>query len=279
MRQRHGPNAALAASDTPAARQPGTNGKRTVRSLLLALAASVTLLLTSCVEDLPDAPPGPNEFTYLPAHPEYQFLHRLGAPAPLPEHGYASLGRRVTEMEQLIEIAHFITHQGCPAPQIVPPQLLDYYFPPDMLDTFSATAVCDNGNGDVISLMKPDHEARFESAYRNVPDLYQIRWKQVAQDADQDCCGNNPEEDASVYAFDHWAYAPIGVGNGFVVFEVLHAEGHNASTGSAWTYAGLAGLVCVKGENPEGTMPLGRNGRPLNLRNAASVGCYLQVGY
>ncbi len=247
---------------------------RRVHLLVVAATASLALFLTACVEDLPDAQYSPDDFDGLTAHPEYEFLWKLGAPQPLPEQGYASLGRRITDMEQLIQVAHFVNHQGCQSPQSVTPALLGHYFPPAMIDTFSATVVCAGGQGDIIALMKPGHEAQFESAYRNVPDLYQARWKQAEEDIDQDCCDNNPKEKDSVYAFDYWAYGPIGVGNGFVVFEILHAVGHNDYHGTAWGYAGLGGLVCVKGKMLKGKLER-KDGRPLKLRSAASAGCYL----
>lgn len=229
---------------------------------VIAAIAGLALLLTGCAEDLPDAPEGPDEYSFLPSHPEYQFLWQLGAPQPLPGQGYPSLGRRITDMEQLIEVAHFITHQGCPNPDEVVPVQLEYYFTPGMIEALSAAVVCDHGNGDVIALMKPGHEAQFESAYRAVPDVYQARWKRAAQDAGRDCCGG-PDEKA-----DYWAYHPVGVGNGFVVFKVLNAVGHTKD--DAWSYAGLARLVCREDKQPEGTyLPV--------ERGAASAGCYLGV--
>lgn len=234
--------------------------------LVAAVTASVTLLLTSCVEDLPDAPYRPHEYAGLTAHPEYQFLWKLGASQPLPYHGYPALGRRITEMDQLIQVAHFITHQGCPSPQDLPPAQLGPYFTPGMFETFSAAVVCDHGSGDVIALMKPGQEARFESAYRTVPDVYKTRWQQAAQDTGEDCCGGGPDEKV-----DYWGYHPIGVGNGFVVFKVIDAAGHSGD--DAWSYAGLARLVCSEGKRPEGKY------LPLDLRDAASPGCYLAVGH
>ncbi len=233
---------------------------------MVAATASLTLLLTACVEDLPDASYcGPHECSGLTAHPEYQFFYRLGAPQPLPKEGYPSLGRRITEMDQLIQVAHFITHQGCPSPETVAPAQLDYYFTPGMIETLSAAAVCDHGNGDVIALMKPGYEARFESAYRTVPDLYRTRWQAAAAHTGRECCSGSMEEKN-----DSWAYHPIGVGNGFVVFKVLNAVGHtNTGADDAWSYAGLARLQC---------WPEGKNGFSLGLESA-SAGCYLASRY
>lgn len=239
--------------------------RRAAHSLVVAATASLVLLLTACVEDLPDASYcGPHECSGLAAHPEYQFLHTLGVPQPLPQEGYGSLGRRITEMDQLIQIAHFITHQGCPSPEMVAPAQLDYYFTPDMTGTFSAAAVCDHGNGDIIALMKPGYEAQFETAYRTVPDIYETRWKQAAAQTGRDCC--RPED-----KIDSWAYHPVGIGNGFVVFKVLNAVGHTMTgADDAWSYAGLARLQC---------WPEGKNGPSLGLRSAASPGCYLASRY
>lgn len=235
-----------------------------MRVLLAVLAA----VLVACgVEDLPDAPKGPGEHAKLPAHPEYQFLWKLGAPEPLPHNGYEALGRRVTDMGQLVEIAHLVTHEGCPEPQHVDPAQLDDYLTPAMAEALSAAAVCDHGNGDIVGLVKPGGEARFEAAYRAVPEDLPARWREAAAHIGRECCDD--ETDGSV---DYWAYHPLRMGNGFIVFKIMNSVAHTDPSDDEWSKAGAARLLCKDGPPPQGKRPW-----PLDLRTAVTPGCYLAV--
>jgi len=202
---------------------------------MVGLVASLTLLLVGCTP--PPVQGGGDAPTGVTAHPEHSFLRTLGASSPLPTEGWGQLGRRIIEMEQVIEVAHFVTHQGCPDPETVAPELLTYYFTPEMTETFSAAAVCNRGNGDVLALLKPGHEAQFERAYRAVPDEYVGRWRQAVEQVRRE----------SYLSPDYWGYHPLGVGNGFVVFKVLDAVGHNGEI-DAWSMAGLEQLICDQGQ-------------------------------
>jgi hypothetical protein len=216
---------------------------------MITAVTGVVSFLTGCgaAENLPDAAYRSEDFEGLAAHPEYQLLYKLGVPQPLPAEGYASLGRQITNIDELISVADFVTHHGWPDPEMASTTLLGRYFTVDMYSTFSSAIACDHGSGDVIALMKPGYETRFERAYRAVPRKYKNAWRQAAKDTEHDCCGSSSKE------FDAWAYHPIGIGNGFVVFKTMNATKHSNDknpTEDSWSYAGLARLVCHDGQIP-----------------------------
>lgn len=105
--------------------------------------------------------------------PPWDYLRPSGV--PLPDRGFASLGKSIREMSELVTFADRVG-EGCEEPLQVHAERISYVLPDGIQHLVAAAAVCRQGYGDVLVILTDGSAREVQQRYWSATEINRTLW-------------------------------------------------------------------------------------------------------
>lgn len=162
---------------------------------------------------------------------QYEGTHPTASPSAT--RGVAGLTRPFTTLDELLGVVD--EWEGCPKPKRVDTATISFYLEEGMANIIAEAAICSDGQGAVIGILKPQQMPVFQRTYQRAVRVNPMLWNDSTHQ--------------------------VMLGNGFFVFPL--------GAPSGWSLAGLEFLRCDSGQ---ATIPDYQKGIPADIPGCSLAG-------